>query len=64
MKHQHQAIAVEQAHGLLSCHGLELTFCQCGAFRLNGCDRWVRLREAVGTPHWVVIEAALGRFRF
>jgi hypothetical protein len=42
MKHQHHPLATEQAHALLSCRGLELAFCACGAFQLNGCERWVR----------------------
>ena len=41
MKHQHHPMATEQAHGLLSCRGLELSFCACGAIRLNGCEHWV-----------------------
>ena len=42
MKHCHQPISHEQAHALLSCHGLALTFRECGAFRLNERERWVR----------------------
>ena len=41
MKHPHSPISREQARSLSSCRALALEFCACGAFRLNGSERWV-----------------------
>jgi hypothetical protein len=41
-RHIHAAISHETAHALGTCRELLLTFCECGAFRLNGSERWVK----------------------
>jgi hypothetical protein len=54
MVHKHVAIATERARTLVTCARLEVAFCECGAFRLNGCNRWAMPLD----PELTRIEAA------
>jgi hypothetical protein len=43
--HVHKPLSRAAAEALLTHKQLQLEMCECGAFRLNGCSRWVKPRE-------------------